>query len=136
MRILDLGCGCGLTSIRLAQKYFAQVFATDLWIPAEENFRRFQSCGLDRQIVPIHADVHDLPFSGAYLTRSFASTPILLWRQRGVSGRVHRTAGEARRHYLHRRSGLLKEFDAVPAELLLTGRSPIWVSMTPPGGRV
>lgn len=32
MKILDLGCGTGLTSIYLAKEFGATVFATDLWI--------------------------------------------------------------------------------------------------------
>jgi cyclopropane fatty-acyl-phospholipid synthase-like methyltransferase len=36
MRVLDLGCGKGLTSIFLAKEFGVQVFATDLWITARE----------------------------------------------------------------------------------------------------
>ncbi len=32
MKILDLGCGTGLTSIYLAKEFGATVFAADLWI--------------------------------------------------------------------------------------------------------
>jgi len=32
MRILDLGCGKGISSILLIEKYGATVFAADLWI--------------------------------------------------------------------------------------------------------
>ena len=42
MRVLDLGCGNGLTSVFLAKEYGVQVFALDLWISATDNYRRFR----------------------------------------------------------------------------------------------
>ena len=65
-RILDLGCGKGLSSLYLAEKFPATVFATDLWIPATENFQRFDALGFSRRIIPIHADAHDLPYADDY----------------------------------------------------------------------
>ncbi len=66
MRVLDLGCGKGLTSIFLAKEYGVQVFAVDLWIPAGENYKRFKKMGLENQIIPIHADAMQLPFAEDY----------------------------------------------------------------------
>jgi cyclopropane fatty-acyl-phospholipid synthase-like methyltransferase len=63
MRVLDLGCGRGLTSIFLAKEYDVTVFAADLWISATDNYERFKSMGLDERIIPIHAEAHDLPFA-------------------------------------------------------------------------
>lgn len=63
MRVLDLGCGKGLTSIFLAEEYGVQVFAVDLWIEATENYERFCERGLDEQIIPLHCDANDLPFA-------------------------------------------------------------------------
>lgn len=66
MRVLDLGCGRGLTSVYLAKTYGVQVFAADLWILAAENYQRFRSLGLENQIIPIHADAGALPFAQDY----------------------------------------------------------------------
>lgn len=66
MKVLDLGCGKGLTSIFLAKEFGVQVYATDLWIGATENYNRFKSMDLDNLIVPIHADALDLPFAEEY----------------------------------------------------------------------
>ncbi len=66
MRVLDLGCGRGLTSIFLAKEYDVTVFATDLWISATENYERIKSMGLEDKIIPIHAEAHDLPFADEF----------------------------------------------------------------------
>ena len=66
MRIMDLGCGKGLTSIYLAEEFDVQVFATDLWITATENYTRFRELGLDGRIVPIHADALSLPYAEGF----------------------------------------------------------------------
>lgn len=56
MRILDLGCGCGLSTLLLAKKYGASVFAADLWISPSENHHRFQAMGIDNKVVPLSVD--------------------------------------------------------------------------------
>ncbi|MCU0637477.1 MAG: methyltransferase domain-containing protein [Methanothrix sp.] len=66
MKVLDLGCGKGLTSVFLAMEFNVTVFAVDLWISATENFQRFKTLGLEEQIIPIHAEAHDLPFAQGY----------------------------------------------------------------------
>ena len=66
MRILDLGCGKGLTSIYLAKKYGVTIYAVDLWISATENFERFKEQGFEERIIPIHAEAHDLPFANGF----------------------------------------------------------------------
>src|SRR6266851_1267110 len=40
MRVLDLGCGLAMSSIFLRREFGAQVWATDLWFNASENFQR------------------------------------------------------------------------------------------------
>ncbi|WP_027183216.1 SAM-dependent methyltransferase [Desulfovibrio inopinatus] len=67
MRILDLGCGMGISSILLAEKYGATVFAADLWVSPSENFDRFKRLGLAQNIIPVSVDItKGLPFAHGY----------------------------------------------------------------------
>lgn len=67
MRVLDLGCGTGISSVLLAEKYAVTVFAADLWISPGENAKRFASLGLDSQIFPFLVDAtKDIPFAHEY----------------------------------------------------------------------
>ncbi len=66
MRILDLGCGMGITSIFLAKEYGAAVYATDLWINPTENFKRIQKFNLEDKVIPIYADANALPYPEDY----------------------------------------------------------------------
>ena len=67
MRILDLGCGMGISSILLAEKYDVTVFAADLWIHPSENAKRFASLGLDSKIFPLLVDAtKEIPFAHEY----------------------------------------------------------------------
>lgn len=66
MRLLDLGCGKGLSSIFLAQEYDVQVWAVDLWIQPTENYARFCQAGVQDRAFPLCADARDLPFAHEY----------------------------------------------------------------------
>lgn len=66
LRLLDLGCGKGLTSLYLAKETNAMVFATDLWISATDNYKRFTEWQIANQVIPLHADANDLPFANDY----------------------------------------------------------------------
>ena len=63
MRVLDMGCGKAISSIFLAKEFDVQVWATDLWIKPTENWQRVRDAGLEKQVFPVHAEAHTLPFA-------------------------------------------------------------------------
>ena len=67
MRILDLGCGKAMTSIFLAREFGARVWATDLWIPARENWSRITAAGVADRVFPVHAEARSLPYADGFL---------------------------------------------------------------------
>ena len=86
MRVLDLACGTGLTSIYLAERYGVQVVAMDLWIAAGDNQQRFAQMGLSEQILPLHLDVAELPVRLPFATDLFdAMVSIDAWHYFGTS---------------------------------------------------
>lgn len=66
MRVLDMGCGTGLTSIFLAKEFGVTVFANDLWISPTDNYHRFVEMGVDDKVFPIRAEAHALPYAENY----------------------------------------------------------------------
>lgn len=66
MRVLDLGCGKAITSIFLAKEFDLQVWATDLWVSATDNWIRICKAGVQNQVFPIHADAHALPYADEF----------------------------------------------------------------------
>jgi SAM-dependent methyltransferase len=66
MRVLDMGCGRAISSIFLAREFDLQVWATDLWIGASDNWQRIRAAGMQGQVFPIHAEAHDLPFADGF----------------------------------------------------------------------
>ena len=73
MRILDLGCGLGLSALYLVKEYGVNVFATDLMADPTENYKRFQSLGIADKIVPMILDAtKPLPFAKHYFDVVFS----------------------------------------------------------------
>lgn len=62
-KVLDLGCGKGLTSLILAKETGAQVYANDLWVSAKENKKRFEEWGVGGQMTPVWEDANHLSFA-------------------------------------------------------------------------
>ena len=63
MRVLDLGCGRGITSVFLAKEYSVQVYALDLWENADGKWEQAKAHGVEHLIVPIHGDALKMPFA-------------------------------------------------------------------------
>ena len=63
MRVLDLGCGRGITSVFLAREFDVQVFAVDLWENADGKWQQAKAHNVEHLIVPIHGDAMNLPFA-------------------------------------------------------------------------
>lgn len=61
-RILDLGCGTGLTSLFLARETGATVYANDLWISEEANRNRFAAWNMLHRLIPVCEDANALHF--------------------------------------------------------------------------
>jgi len=66
MRVLDMGCGKAMSSIFLAREFGLQVWATDLWIDATDNWERIRQAGLQDSIFPIHTEAHALPYADQF----------------------------------------------------------------------
>ena len=62
-RILDLGCGQGVSSLYLAKETGAgSIISTDLWIDATRLEQNFEAWGIADRAFPVHADANALPF--------------------------------------------------------------------------
>ena len=104
MRVLDMGCGKGLSSIFLAKEYGLQVWATDLWIDASDNFGRIRAAEVDDRVFPIHAEAHALPFADGFFDAMvsvdayhyFGTDDLYLGKSHGSTGQARRANGDRR----------------------------------------
>ena len=66
MRVLDLGCGRAMSSIFLAREFGVRVWAADLWISQDHNWRRIVEAGVQDLVCPLRAEAHALPFAQGF----------------------------------------------------------------------
>jgi cyclopropane fatty-acyl-phospholipid synthase-like methyltransferase len=66
MRVLDLGCGRAMTSIFLAREFGVRVWAADLWMSPDNNWKRVQAAGVDDLVYPMKLEAHNLPFPSRF----------------------------------------------------------------------
>jgi SAM-dependent methyltransferase len=66
MRVLDLGCGRGLSSVFLRREFGVEVWSTDLWFSASERTQRIRDAGVEDGVFAVHADARALPFAEGY----------------------------------------------------------------------
>lgn len=66
MRVLDLGCGRAMSSIFLAKEFGVRVWAADLWMGPDNNWRRVVEAGLQDLVCPLRAEAHALPFAQGF----------------------------------------------------------------------
>lgn len=66
MRVLDLGCGKGATSVFLAREFSVEVWAVDLWIESSLREAVFRDADVGDQVHAVDADVRRLPFADGF----------------------------------------------------------------------
>jgi cyclopropane fatty-acyl-phospholipid synthase-like methyltransferase len=66
MRVLDLGCGRAMTSIFLAKEFGVRVWATDLWITPDHNWKRVVEAQVEDLVFPMRVEAHSLPFPESF----------------------------------------------------------------------
>ena len=65
MRLLDLGCGRGMTSVFLSKAYDVNVCATDLWINVDDIWSVVSEANMQNKVFPIQAEAHNLPYAAS-----------------------------------------------------------------------
>ena len=76
-RVLDIGCGKGISSIFLAKQFDVDVVAVDLWVSATSNFERISASQMADKVVPLNLDISKrIPFAESYFDVVFCMDAI------------------------------------------------------------
>ena len=79
MRVLDLGCGRGASSIFLHREYGVEVWATDLWFSPTERLERIRDAEAEHAVFPIFADARSLPFAAEFFDAVVSIDALSYW---------------------------------------------------------
>ena len=63
MRVLDIGCGKAISSIFLAKEFNVEVWAFDLGVSANDNWRRIKEANAQNLVFPIQGNALEMPFA-------------------------------------------------------------------------
>lgn len=66
-RVLDLGCGCAVSSLYAAREGAPEVvYAGEMWTSPTDNYRRICRWGMGEKIIPLRLDANQMPFAEEY----------------------------------------------------------------------
>lgn len=66
MRLLDLGCGRGASSVFFRREFGVEVWAADLWFSPSETWQRARDAGVADGVFPLRCDARSLPFAAEF----------------------------------------------------------------------
>jgi SAM-dependent methyltransferase len=66
MRVLDMGCGRGLSSVFLAREFNVRVWSNDLWVKPADIWATATEADVADAVCPIHAEARHLPYAEGF----------------------------------------------------------------------
>jgi SAM-dependent methyltransferase len=132
MRVLDLGCGRGASSIFLHREFGVQVWATDLWFSPTERQERIRDAGVEDSVFPIHADARSLPFASGFFDAIVSIDAFPYWGTDDLYGQYVARFVKPGGSMGIAGAGLAREIEgAVPASLRQWWEPAMWCLHSP-----